>query len=70
MLKPTFSTQIPTRAGFYLAWRKTFQARPEVVEICYFDKKLWYFGHISKFPLCQLEKGVLFSEAINFKGEN
>lgn len=70
MLKPTFSKDRPTRTGFFLAWRKSFQARPEFVEIRMFDKKLWYTGHISNFPLSKLEKNVLFSEAVTLGDVN
>jgi hypothetical protein len=67
MLKPTFSKQRPTRAGFYLCWRVAYQPKPEVVEIRVFDKKLWYFGHITSMPLSKIERSALFSEAIQLK---
>jgi hypothetical protein len=65
MIRPTFSTQRPTREGLYLAWRKDFDLRPEVAEIRFKDKKLWYVTRMSQFPLLELEKNVLFSERIN-----
>ena len=69
MLHPTFSKQRPTRAGYYLCWRKAYQSKPEVVEIRVQDKKLWYFGHITSIPLSKLERDAEFSEAINLKGD-
>jgi len=69
MLKPTFSKQRPTRPGYYLAWRKDYNQRPEFIEVRLENGELWYGGHISHFPLAKVEKNVLFSEAINLKGD-
>jgi hypothetical protein len=65
MLKPTFSKDRPSRAGYYLCWRVDYQSKPEVAEIRVLDKKLWYIGHITSIPLSKLERSAKFSERIS-----